>query len=406
MFVKGSPEYYMQVARHEWIKKNINGLKPSCVVIKTTQDCNLRCKYCYTEGGKQKESICVKTVLTLFDQIVVNNNSDIDCVFHGGEPLLCTDLIEDIIQNIKSRYYGPRIKFKIQTNGTLINSKVIQLIKKYNIDIGISIDGYKSLNDHTRVFGDGSSSYPKVMEGMKQLFDNNILFGVLCLVTKYNVNHIVDILEWCKETGLDRIGFTTFTPLGYGKEENLAPDLDELSNNTIKEIEWLIKHNDEESKTTKKYIYEREIESLVIRILNPEKCAYMCTDIPCGAGQRHIGLDVNGDINICDCFYGMADYVLGNINTQSLDDILSNKLVKEFGERNIHKLEGCQDCDINNICHGGCPSHNIIFLGKDGLYKRSYKCQYFYTIYKYLLKRLKEDGVNPALLAEMYLEEI
>ena len=86
MFVKGSPEYYMQVARHEWIKKNIQGLKPSCVVIKTSQDCNLRCKYCYAEGGKQKESIHVRTVLTLFDQLVVNNNSDIDCVFHGGEP--------------------------------------------------------------------------------------------------------------------------------------------------------------------------------------------------------------------------------------------------------------------------------------------------------------------------------
>ena len=117
MFVKGSPEYYMQVARHEWIKKNIQGLKPSCVVIKTSQDCNLRCKYCYAEGGKQKESIHVRTVLTLFDQLVVNNNSDIDCVFHGGEPLLCIDLIEEIIQNIKSKYYGPRIKFKIQTNG-------------------------------------------------------------------------------------------------------------------------------------------------------------------------------------------------------------------------------------------------------------------------------------------------
>ena len=406
MFVKGSPEYYMQVARHEWIKKNIQGLKPSCVVIKTSQDCNLRCKYCYAEGGKQKESIHVRTVLTLFDQLVVNNNSDIDCVFHGGEPLLCIDLIEEIIQNIKSKYYGPRIKFKIQTNGTLINNKVIQLIKKYNIDIGISIDGYKSLNDYTRVFGDGSSSYPKVIEGMQQLFDNNILFGILCLITKHNVNHITDILEWCKDMGLDRIGFSTFTPLGYGREEDLAPDLDELSNNVIKEIEWLIQHNSEESKKTKKYIYEREIESLVVRILNPEKCAYMCTDIPCGAGKRHIGLEVNGDINICDGFYGMADYVLGNINTQSLDDILTNKLVKEFGERNIYRLEGCQDCGINNICHGGCPSHNIIFLGKDGLYKKSYKCKYLYIIYKYLLKRLKEDKVNPALLAEMYLEEM
>ncbi len=406
MFVKGTPEYFMQIARHKWIKKNIVGHKPSCIVIKTTQDCNLRCKYCYTEGGRNKRDISPETIIKLFDQLAVDNTSELVCTFHGGEPLLRPYLIAETIEKLKQKYYGPRIKYQIQTNGTLITDQAIELIRKYNIDIGISIDGYKSLNDCTRIYPDGSSSYENVEKGIQKLFENNIMFGALLLITKHNVNHLTEILEWCEKIGLDRIGFNTFTPLGYGKEENLAPDLNDLIENVINEIDWLIKHNQQELNTAGKLIYEREIESLVVRILNPEKCAHMCTDIPCGAGKYHLGIDVDGSVNICDCFYGIDDFIIGNINTQSLDEILQNPLVYDFNARTIDKLEGCQNCDIKHICHGGCPSHNVLFLNsKDGLYKKSYKCNYYTKIYKYLIQKLEIEQINPALLAEMYLEE-
>lgn len=407
MFVKGSPKHYMEIARREWIRKNIIGHKPSCIVVKTTQDCNLRCKYCYTEGGKNKQDMSPETVVKLYDQLAVDNNSELFCTFHGGEPLLRPDLIEETIKHLSQRYYGPRIQYQVQTNGTLFTDRTIELIKKYNIDVGISIDGYKCLNDITRFYPGGIGSYDNVEKGIKKLFENDIPFGVLLLITKHNVNHLTEILDWCKATGLDRIGFNTFTPLGYGKEEDLAPSLKDLTQNVKKEIDWLIEHNHKEINTTRKLIYEREVESLVIRILNPERCAHMCTDIPCGAGKYHLGVDVDGSINICDCFYGMNDFVIGNINTQYLDEILQHPLVQEFNGRSIDKLEGCWDCNIKHICHGGCPSHNVLFLGnKEGLYKKSYKCSYYYTIYNYLIQKLEVEHINPALLAEMYLEDI
>jgi len=344
---------------------------------------------------------------SLFHSSILTNSGCFVCLnfwYHYSEPLLRPNLIAETIERLNQRYYGPRIKYQVQTNGTLFTDYAIELIKKYKIDVGISIDGYKCINDCTRIYPDGSSSYESVEKGMKKLYENNILFGVLFLITKHNVNHLTDILDWCKDVGIDRIGFNTFTPLGYGKEEDLAPDINELTQNVIKEIDWLIEYNQKEINTTRKFIYEREIESYVVRILNPEKCAHMCTDIPCGAGKYHLSVDVDGKINICDCFYGMDDFVIGNINTQSLDEILQNPLVQEFNGRTIDKLEGCQNCD-NHICHGGCPSHNVLFLNsKDGLYKKSYKCNYYNTIYKYLIQKLENEHVNPALLAEMYLE--
>ncbi len=401
-----SKETIMDIVRHQWLKKNISNTKPSCIVIKVTQDCNLRCKYCYTEGGKRKKFIPVDTVLKFFDQVVVDNGSHICCTFHGGEPLLRPKLINEIIEELKERYYGPRIQYQIQTNATLINDEVIKMIKTHNIGVGISIDGYKELNDRTRYYPDGSSSFKSVEAGIDKLIENDISFGALCLISRYNVNYMADILDWCKSKGIERLGFNLFTPLGYGKEQDISASVDELIENTKKEIDWLIENNEKEMNTTKKFVYEREIGAMAQRVLNPDKCGYMCKSIPCGAGKNHLALDVDGTINVCDCFYGMGDFVIGNINEHSLDECLKSPVITEFQSRTIEKLKGCEDCDVNGICHGGCPGSNVLFMnGKEGLYSKSSICDFYYEIYKYLILKLKIEKINPRLLTQNYVEE-
>lgn len=401
-----SRECFMDIVRHEWLRKNIGTFKPSCIVVKITQNCNLRCKYCYTQGGKRKKIISADTVLKFFDQIVVDNASDICCIFHGGEPLLHPELINEIIDKLKARYYGPRIKYQIQTNATLITDEVIKLIKAHNISVGISADGYKEVNDCTRYYPDGSSSYEKVEKGIKKLHENDIPFGILVLISKYNVKHITEILDWCKLQGIERTGFNFFTPLGYGREEDLAANVDDLIENIKREIDWLINNNEKEMKSTRKFIYEREIEAMAGRVLDPEKCGYMCKSIPCGAGKKHLALDVDGSINVCDCFYGMSDFVIGNINELSLNECLNNSIIEEFQSRSIDKLKGCEGCDIKAVCHGGCPGSNVLFLkGKEGLYNKSSICDFYHEIYKYLIQKLKKERINPKLLTHVRLEK-
>ena len=46
------------------------------------------------------------------------------------------------IENLKEY-----IQFSIQTNGTLINDEIIEFIKRYDIHMGLSIDGIKEVHD-------------------------------------------------------------------------------------------------------------------------------------------------------------------------------------------------------------------------------------------------------------------
>lgn len=387
-------EKIFEKIRNNIIKQKNKLSLPSFVVVKITEDCNLRCDYCYTEGGKNKKVIDVEDVINLFDQISLGNSGKIVCLFHGGEPLMHISVIEKIINELNKKYYSPRISYRIQTNGTIVNKKIIDVIKKNKISVGVSLDGYKTLNDQHRKQIDGGGTFDTIMKNIDYFRNENIKIGILNLITKSNVNHIEEILNFYKENNLYNISFSIFAPSGYGKSiaSMLIPNQSELVKNVKKEILWLIKNNENALKTNEETITEREIKYMAQRILFEGKCSYMCKSIPCGAGTMHISLESNGDINICDALYGIKECVIGNIKNKTLIEILKNPLIKRFSERYITNIKKCSKCNLNRYCHGGCPAENIIYNNSlDGVSRESYNCKFLYEIYDFLLKIYDES---------------
>ncbi len=98
-----------------------------------TTECNLQCKYCFGEAMEDVDdnfsSFDVDYNLPKrisYDVGVLDRfcRQDPNCVltFYGGEPLLCIEEIEKIMDIVKAKH------FMIQTNGLLLN----QLKPKYD----------------------------------------------------------------------------------------------------------------------------------------------------------------------------------------------------------------------------------------------------------------------------------
>lgn len=88
--------------------------------------------------------------------------------FVGGEPLLHTDLIHQIMDYITAKMvetnspWLSRHRFSICSNGVnYFDENVQTLIKNYQnrLSMNITVDGYKEMRDKCRVFPDGSGSY-------------------------------------------------------------------------------------------------------------------------------------------------------------------------------------------------------------------------------------------------------
>ena len=149
-----------------------------------TEECNLRCSYCY-QANKTFKTMTKETakqaVDFILDKKLINGYYDPDTSpsvildFIGGEPLLNIDIIDYIVEYFKFKTFemnhpwSENYFINITTNGTLYNNKNVQDFLKRNkgkVNTGITIDGNKRLHDSCRKFPDGSGSYDIVKKSI------------------------------------------------------------------------------------------------------------------------------------------------------------------------------------------------------------------------------------------------
>ena len=163
-------------SQREWIKGNARH-----ITFIVTENCQLRCKYCYITGKnsikKMSFDIAAKSVDMILDMPqLVFGNEGVVWEFIGGEPLMEIDLIDRICDYIKIRMFEMNhpwfnsYRISISTNGLLYSSpKVQKFIEKNSkhLSIGISIDGNKEKHDSQRIFPNGEGSYEEVLRNVK-----------------------------------------------------------------------------------------------------------------------------------------------------------------------------------------------------------------------------------------------
>ena len=142
------------------------------VIVKLTNACNLHCKYCSEGDYKVVRNLPVKLLQKLVDDLpeLLDSIGDhnIDFLWHGGEPLcypkdLLCKAMDYALEKLASRY---NVSFSMQSNGTMINKEWTELIKNYNIHLGISLDGYEEIHDSCRITVDGKPTFKKVINNI------------------------------------------------------------------------------------------------------------------------------------------------------------------------------------------------------------------------------------------------
>lgn len=148
------------------------------VVFIVTQDCQLRCNYCYLINKNNNKKMTWKSAKKIADFLLSLPVIDDTVIFDfiGGEPLIEIGLISRISDYLVSemkRLNHPWIdnySFRFTTNGLLYsNSRVQEYIEKYKncLSIQISIDGTKRKHDLNRIFPNGTGSYDKLLPNVK-----------------------------------------------------------------------------------------------------------------------------------------------------------------------------------------------------------------------------------------------
>jgi len=148
-----------------------------------TTECNLQCKYCFGEtlddfdedfSTFEVDYSLPKKASYSLNQLAEFCRKDPECVltFYGGEPLLCTNEIGQIMDTVCAKH------FMIQTNGLYLNRLEAKYVNRFHT-ILVSLDGDEILTDSYR----GEGTYKKVIDNLKLIKRNGFQGELIARMT-------------------------------------------------------------------------------------------------------------------------------------------------------------------------------------------------------------------------------
>lgn len=321
---------------------------PSVLVVNITTRCNLRCSYCFANCDPATGENMSERIMELsIRQMLTFPSKTITFELQGGEPTLFIDGLKkfiEISENLRPSH-DKTIKYRTVTNCTLITQEFIDLVKKYDVTVGISLDGPKEMTDLVRLHPDGRGAFDDIMIGINRLRNNGILVdGAICTIGQHNVNNPKRIVEFFNEMNI------SFKP----RPANiLGREL--MSQTTSKPREWAhafkIMHSESKGK---------EIDNFSVHIFEENVYTpirdYICLRYPCGAAREVISVNPNGDIVPCDGFKSENEFVMGNLLTESIVDMINKTWVQTLRARTHKDIPKCSKCMFKSMCCSCCYS--------------------------------------------------
>ncbi|HBD95022.1 MAG TPA: hypothetical protein DC057_12720 [Spirochaetia bacterium] len=364
----------------------------STVCLRVTNDCNIKCKYCFVTDKERfvGQRMSFETFKSLIDRLcadreksTIKSKGHVNILFHGGEPtLLGLKEVERFIRYTKSKFKDAC--FSMQTNLTNIDDDWAHLFVQYGMTIGVSLDGIKSRDNVLRKKG-----YDFV-EKLKILKKHKINFGALMIMTQKSIKRFFyNAMIFHKKYGVNAVRANYVEAL----EENkfCYPELtgDELYKGVFLPVmNYFFK---------KKKIIECHTNELLIRFINSilfEKIDYknnfgsfICGPKFCAGGNSFVAVEPNGDIKMCDRYFGLDEYNIGNVNiNKDLFGITSMQQILKSQLEWISLLEEkeCDMCFAQDTCYYSCIPFVKRKFGKS-IIRENIVCEYHKKVKTYLM---------------------
>jgi uncharacterized protein len=312
-------------------------------------------------------------------------------VFHGGEPLMLkkwrfVEICEKLTQLLTPH---AKIRLSIQTNAMLIDDEWIDIFEKYQISIGVSLDGPEAYHDIARVDHQNRGTHAATIKGIRLLQaaykENRIRApGAICVINptfsaKTIYRHFVDELD------------LRFLSFNFPMET-----IDSMSADTVKATTQFVSELFAEwTKDDNPNIKIRLFDNM-FRFFAGD--AFYQNILPNFSSQHILAVIAsNGDISENDDFklIGFGQNA-GNVKNTSMVEFANSPLRQYINKIYQRLASECQTCDWQNYCLGGV-SHGLItsrFSKSRGFDNPSAYCGTFKTLFELGASYLLRNGVS------------
>ncbi|WP_342366909.1 radical SAM protein [Anaerosalibacter bizertensis] len=285
---------------------------PWAILMDPTSACNLKCTGCWAAEYEKTDSLSIETL----DRII-REGKEIGIymyIFSGGEPLVRKD---DLIKLAEKHNDCSFLSF---TNATLVDEEFAKKLGELgNFGLAISVEGFEKETDMRR--GDGT--YNKVIEAMKLLKKEGVVFGFSTCYHKYNTDAVgsEEYLDFLIEQGCMFGWYFTYIPIGKDAVTDLIATPEQ-----------------------RKFMYQqvrnfrKEKPIFVLDFWNDGEYVNGCI----AGGKNYLHINSNGDVEPC----AFIHYSNVNIKEVSLIEALQSPLFRQYKENQPFNENHLRPCPL------------------------------------------------------------
>lgn len=333
----------------------------SIVVVQPTPFCNIDCRYCYLPGRSDKAVMTAQTVRTLFERVFTSGwyGEQLTVIWHAGEPLVMpVEFYEEAFAAIEAlRPRQLKVQHSLQTNGTLISPRWCALFRKWQVGVGVSIDGPRRFNDEHRVSRSGRSTFDRALAGIRLLRREQIPFHVISVLTESSLQAPQEMLEFYQSEGIEDVCFNV--------EESEGEHVSGLfaSGEPQRHFREFLRSFWQAARAGGQIRLIREIDGMLPRIFRPSEEQVRNVQVEPFA---MLNVDVHGNVSTFSPELlglknpGYGDYLIGNILSESLGQMRASGTLAAMTRDIDAGVERCRrECEYFSVCGGGAPVNKL-----------------------------------------------
>ncbi len=281
---------------------------PFIVTYSFTRRCNLKCRHCYSSGGKEGEHELSSDKARYVVKQIADAGSRI-IIFDGGEPLMRRDIYDLILY---AKTLG--LRTVLGTNGTLITHSVTGKLLEAGLGhCAVSIDG-ASKQTHEWLRG-VKGCFENAIKGAKLVQEAGIPLQINTCLHSRNQHELQDIIDLAESLKADTLQLLFYVRSGRSALDVMPPSLDDG-------------------------VFEDIRSSIDIRIIGRtrykgSRCCTAADKVCC----------ILNDGTVYPCM--LLPVSLGNVTQNNLLDIWnSSPLIMELNESKNGKIAGKELCRV------------------------------------------------------------
>ncbi|MFH1749812.1 MAG: radical SAM protein [bacterium] len=363
---------------------------PTHATLSLTENCNLRCWYCFADGGKGLKELPLDAGRAVIDRIAKNALKRPDkkfmVHFFGGEPTLVWRKLLSLDKYARqiAEKYGLVYTSVLTTNGLMSQKKREWIVSNISDRVTVSIDGLPELQNFQRPLPNGEGSWEKVIKTVRFLYQtipDKLLFRIT--VTDVGVERIPEIVQYLADnfpgvpqsyepsSGNGRVGSPIQEPNSMRFVQKFFEGY-ELGLSLGVSLRTSI------------------VRLGLVGLSFCGACGYNLTITPDGrltSCQRM----VDGEYSNTSLVYGFWDSVSGEL-------IIDQKIQDQMLEISVQNIKQCADCFAKYSCRGDCLAIKAA-RGIDYQNEPSYRCDAIRWLIARMIERKLIKASTPECLS-------